>query len=505
MALFITQFTVAQINTPSGATIPFGSNTSYEYGIIPTNLPTSGTYKQAQKAAEAYNSWKNKYVSDCNDGSKRVLFDDNSSTVSEGIAYGMLLSAYAADKTTFDALWKFYLNNTNGNGVMNWKLSSCTNTVGYNGATDAELDAAMALIIAEVQWPTATSPYNYENEAKTLISKIRQHEIHPSSYQTVNGDAWGFDNSCRNPSYFSPAYYREFSKLESNQAAFWNSTVTTSNSFLLKNRNSTTGLVSDWADNNGAPSTCNNKPYHYGYDACRNPWRMATDVLWNGKNTATTASDICEKMSAWSNGYAYNLRGPLPMNAANPSVGEWANGTFSTYALAVMGSNSNYQNHLNSCYTAVVNIGNNETYFNATIRTITLFMLTGNFWSPEIKDGDNTNGGDGETNGGDNGNTDGGDGETNGGDSGGTDNGGVSAIGDYEWDSIVTYPNPFSTTLTIEGLEKAVKYTFTDVSGRIIQTGTTNGTLETSFDAGIYNLTLYLNSGEKHIRLLKVD
>ena len=44
------------------------------------------------------------------------------------------------------------------------------------------------------------------------------------------------------------------------------------------------------------------------------------------------------KIAAWSDGYAYNLKGPLPMNAANPSVGQWANGTFSTYALAVMGS-----------------------------------------------------------------------------------------------------------------------------------------------------------------------
>lgn len=493
MALLIAQLGFSQVNTPSGATVPFGSNTSYEYGIMPTNLPSGGAFGQSIEALSAYNSWKSNYVRDCNDGSKRVLFDDNSSTVSEGIAYGMLLSAYAADKATFDGLWNFYLNNRNGNGVMNWKLSSCTNTVGYNGATDAELDAAMALIIAEKQWPTSTSPYNYENEAKTLISKIRQYEIHPTSKQTINGDAWGFEDACRNPSYFSPAYYREFVKLESNQSTFWNSTVTASNSFLLKNRNSTTGLVSNWADPNANANGCNG-PNEYGYDACRNPWRMANDVLWNGKSTATTASDICEKIASWSNGYANSLKGPLPQNASNPSQGQWANGTFSTYALAVMGSNSNYQNHLNSCYTAVVNIGNNETYFNATIRTITLFMLTGNFWSPESVDGGNTDGGDnGGTDGGDNGGTDGG------------DNGGVSAIGDHEWDAIVTYPNPFSSNLTIDGLYKAVQYTFTDVSGRVVQTGTTSGTIETSFEAGVYHLSLDFGSGEKHIRLLKVE
>ena len=124
-----------------------------------------------------------------------------------------------------------------------------------------------------------------------------------------------------------------------------------------------------------------------------------------------------------------------------------------------------------------------------------LFMLTGNFWSPESVDGGNTGGGDnGGSDGGDNGGTDSG------------NNGGVSAVGDEVWeDAIVTYPNPFTSTLKLDGLEKTIEYTFSDLSGRVVQTGTTSGTIETSFEAGIYHLTLYLNSGEKHIRLLKVD
>ncbi|MCX6180507.1 MAG: glycosyl hydrolase family 8, partial [Bacteroidetes bacterium] len=371
---------VAQINTPAGATKPFGSNTSYAFGIMPTNLPSSGTYGKSSDAATAYNQWKTNYVRDCGT-SKRVLFDDNSSTVSEGIAYGMLLAAYAADKTTFDGLWKYYKDNSNSNGVMNWKINGCTGASGYNGATDAELDAAMALIIAEQQWPSATSPYDYNTEANTLIGKIRQYEIHPNSHQTINGDAWGFSNSCRNPSYFSPAYYREFAKVESSQASFWNSTVSASNSFLLSNRNSSTGLVSNWADPSAAANACNG-PSEYGWDACRNPWRMATDYIWNGSSAATTAADICAKIAAWSNGNANNLKGPLPTNASSPSQGSYKAGAFSTYATAVMGSSATYQNHLNSCYTAVVALGNSESYFNSTLRALTLFTLTGNFWKP---------------------------------------------------------------------------------------------------------------------------
>lgn len=371
---------LAQINTPSGATKPFGSNTSYEYGIMPTNLP-SGNYGGSKDAATAYTNWKSKFVENCGSDKARVKFDTPNETVSEGIAYGMLLSAYAADKNLFDRLWTYYKANSNGRGVMNWKINGCSGASGQNGATDAELDAAMALIVAEAQWPSSTSPYNYKSEAATLISKIRQYEIHPTSYQTINGDAWGFNDLCRNPSYFSPAYYKEYAKIETNQLSFWNSAISESSSFLLKNRNASTGLVSNWSDPNASANGCNG-PNEYGYDACRNPWRMANDVLWNGASATAASKDICNKLTSWTNGYASQLKGPLSQSASNPGQGQYKNGVFTTYALAVMGTSSTYQSHLNSCYTNVVNIGNNEPYFGATLRTLSLFVLTGNFWKP---------------------------------------------------------------------------------------------------------------------------
>ncbi len=386
LTLFLATLTfigVAQINTPTGATKPFGSNASYQYGMMPTNLPTGGSYGASRDAATAYDSWKEKWVENCGSDKARVKFDtpNDNQTVSEGIAYGMLLSAYAADKNLFDRLWTYYKANSNNKGVMNWKINGCTGVAGENGATDAELDAAMALIVADYQWPNVNSPYDYKSEATTLIAAIRNYEIHPTSYQTINGDAWGFGSDCRNPSYFSPAYYKEFAKIETNQTTFWNNTISESSDFLLKNRNSNTGLVSNWADPNATANSCNG-PNEYGYDACRNPWRMANDVLWNGASATTASKDICNKLASWTNGYANQLKGPISQSASNPSQGQYRNGVFTTYALAVMGASSTYQNHLNSCYSNVVGVGNNENYFGATLRSITLFMLTGNFWQP---------------------------------------------------------------------------------------------------------------------------
>ncbi|HOS84497.1 MAG TPA: glycosyl hydrolase family 8, partial [Bacteroidales bacterium] len=376
---FAAQFVFAQGINSSSPKVPFGSRTSYPYGIMPTNLPTSGTYGKSQAAADAYTAWKTNLTETCSNGI-RVKFDTQSETVSEGIAYGMLLAAYAADKTLFDGLWKYYLAQKNNNGVMNWKINGCSGVSGQNGATDAELDAAFALIIAAEQWPTATSPYNYRTEALYLIDKIRRFEIHPSTYQTLNGDMWGTANDCRNPSYMAPAYYREYAKVETAQASFWNSATSTSNSFLLSNRNSTTGLVSNWAGSNASPNNCNG-PNEFGWDAIRNPWRMAMDYIWNGGTTATTASDICSKMSNWAKNDAANLKGPCAMNASSPASGQYKNGTFGMMGLCFMGtSGTTYQTALNTAYTNIVNLGNSEPYFSQTLRCVTLFMMTGNFW-----------------------------------------------------------------------------------------------------------------------------
>ena len=159
-------FAAGGINT-GGGKVPFGKNTNYKYGIMPKTLPTGGTYGQSQKAADAYTAWKNAYVKTCSSGVYRVSFDDGQATVSEGIAYGMLLSVYADDKDLFDGLWQYYKNNRNGNGVMNWKINGCSGVTGSNGATDAELDAAMALIIAAEQWPSGS----YGTDAKAFIKE----------------------------------------------------------------------------------------------------------------------------------------------------------------------------------------------------------------------------------------------------------------------------------------------------------------------------------------------
>ncbi len=352
---------------------------------MPTNLPSNGSYGASQDAADAYNQWKTDYVESCGGTPEvfRVKFDNPAETVSEGIAYGMLLAAYAADKALFDGLWQYYKNHSNGNGVMNWKINGCSGVIGSGGAADAELDAAMALLVANVQWPNSTSPHDYATDVTALITAIRDHEIQPTwangPYQVNNGDNWGFGNNCRNPSYQSPAYYKAYADFVPSQADLWNNAVTASYDLINANVHPTTGLVSNWSDHNGVPNTCNG-PDEYGWDACRNPWRMGTEVSWYSDPNAKA---ICNNIAAFvqSTGVA-NLRGPLPQNGTG---GSYHSPTFiSTWAVGVMGSNSTYQSTLNSIDTETVAVTDPlPYYFGNTLRAICLFNLTGNFWPPQ--------------------------------------------------------------------------------------------------------------------------
>lgn len=385
----------AQINTPDTCKIPFGlisqsTATPYEYGLIPSNLPKTAykylsttQFGKSQDAYAAYINWQKTFVEDCGGGNLRVKFDPETRTVSEGIAYGMLLAAYAADKTVFDGLYKYYKNNSvTGRGIMGWNRTGCSNgnagNGGDGGATDAELDAAMALIVAECQWPASTNPYDYSTEATNLIHAVKAYEIHPSSYQTINGDGWGMVNSCRNPSYFSPAYYKQFALQVPADSAFWAvNVVNASYAFLNTNANSTTGLVSNWASSSGAANTCNG-PLDYGYDACRNPWRMATDVLWYNDSNA---KNLLAKTTAWLKNSSTTCAAPVALNATSPSSSSGSHNALftSTWATGIMGGNDSKL--LDEFYKETVKL-NDGSYYGSTIRTLMLFVLSGNFWKP---------------------------------------------------------------------------------------------------------------------------
>jgi len=368
VALLLFSFTIsAQLSNVSFI------NADYNYGLQPTNIQQNDIFN-------VYQSWRNAFVEPCTDGKYRIKFDNPSETVSEGIAYGMLLSAYANDKELFDGLWLYYQDFMNSNGVMNWKINGCSNVTGQNGATDAELDAAYSLIVADKRW-MSNGIINYQNDALSLINTIKIHEIENGTNVLKPGDAWGGTNTT-NPSYLAPGYFRAFG-IYSNDTVFWNAVANKSYDILnanLTQNNAVYNLVSDWCRADGAYSDevswAYDQGHSYYYDAARTPWRMATDYIWFGDTQALTYNQLCIDFVNAQGGFNQIYPGYSQAGIAINTT--YKDPTFTgAYASAAMISTN--QAFVNSGYTELKNQPT-DAYFGATLRAIYMFALSGNMF-----------------------------------------------------------------------------------------------------------------------------
>ncbi|AXG70568.1 endoglucanase C [Kordia sp. SMS9] len=342
----------------------FRSN--YAYGKLPTNLETA-------RIADTYTIWKDKYVTadGCPEGAKRILFDDMSHTVSEGIGYGMLISAMMKDKATFDAFYTYYNAHLDPNGLMHWKIDANGKRAGDNAATDADVDVAYALLLAH----KLIGNESYLAEAKKIIKLIKKYMVEPKTYVLKAGDAWG-GSMTTNPSYFAPAYFKVFAEVTNDD--FWHKVSDTCYDILFKSWNSKTGLVPDWCKADGTTPADNvswakyeGKAYYY--DAARTPWRIAKDYVWFGDERAEKYCNVVnrfiEKIGFPNITDGYNLNGStFRTKKTSAFVG--------CFAVATLVSNN--QQLIDAAYAENINTFN-DSYFNDILRLLTLQMQHGMF------------------------------------------------------------------------------------------------------------------------------
>ncbi|MBE0390206.1 glycosyl hydrolase family 8 [Flavobacterium sp. PL002] len=375
LILFFSLLTFAQSQ-------PYLSQKSFASTVlVPTN-------SNLQDALNNYTIWKTNFTESCGNGQIRVKFDTNSQTVSEGIGYGMLLAAYAHDQSLFDGLWNYYKSNRNANGVMNWKINGCSGILGQNGASDAELDAAMALIVADSNWgsPSVTK---YKSDAAALITIVKTHEIESGTNILKPGDMFG-GSSLTNPSYFATGYFRAFANFMNDP--YWNTVANKCYTVINNNlqvNNAVGGIVSDWCDSSGNYTSNGylNSGKTYSYDAARTPWRIAVDFAWFQNSQAKEYSKKSSDFVRINLGGSANIVDGYNQNGTK--VGRYHNPTFvGGFACAAMGGDN--QVHLNNSYTDLKNLNEPNSYFNQTLKTLYLFLLNSSFYLPDNASG-NTN------------------------------------------------------------------------------------------------------------------
>jgi endo-1,4-beta-D-glucanase Y len=310
------------------------------------------------------------------------------STVSEGIAYGMMITVFMNDQDVFDKLWKYEQQFLGKNGLMDWYINAAgTNRLGTGAASDADEDMAFALLMADKQWGGKGSLGDtYLNIAKDLIQKIWNHEIQDSKLFKPGDGFGGWDTI--NISYFSPAYYRLFGQVM-NKTADWDAVIKTSydtieNTLKDSNGNKENGLIPAWSTSAGDPRPgFEGAPTHHQYDSCRTPFRIALDYCWNNEPRALTyitkATNFFSKIGATKIEDGYELNGKPKPSGLNPQFPQSA-AFVGPIGVAAMGV-PNFQSFLTELYTnvATLNLFRGGEYYDLSWTVLSLAMMTGNF------------------------------------------------------------------------------------------------------------------------------
>lgn len=378
--------------TPATATakFPFPQNRQSTRCIYPTN------YRNEDVEA-VYKKWKADVVtSDGAGGHLRVKRPaepgslEKNSTVSEGIAYGLIIAVYMNDRTLFDELWKYeQLWIDPSTGLMDWYIKADGSGRGeldgkpsLGAATDADEDMAWALIMADRQWGGGpTSAKTYLDTAKELIGNIWKSEIWDGKLPR-NGSTWG-DWKDLNISYFAPSEYRVFAKVSGSD--LWNSNVVPTVYDAIKanlneaRKNQTNGLVPAWSNSDGGDIVATDRPKHYQYDACRTPFRIGLDACLFGDPKAIEyvgkTSSFFSKIGAANIASGYNLDGtPRPEFSG-------LSGSFVGPAGVGAMHSATYQGFVNDVYALLRdnNMNAGGLYYDESWTMMSLLMMTGNY------------------------------------------------------------------------------------------------------------------------------
>ena len=287
---------------PSQAEVPMclqdvvGQESSEIQVSTPDTLSLPSQSENLPLLQESWIAYRQRFVQE--DG--RVIDrEDGDRSTSEGQAYAMLRAVLINDPGTFVKTLNWAEQNLTRRGedgdrldqLWSWKwgrnATGQWDTIDSNFASDADIDAATALIFASRRWNCP----EYLELAKVKLTDIWNYstaELAANSRILLPGPAAAFwnqpDTLILNPSYFAPYAFRLFDQVDPEHD--WISLVDSSYQLLEASSDiSAVGLPSDWIALNPqtaelSPVEDSNLQSQYGFDAYRVWWRVALDAAW---------------------------------------------------------------------------------------------------------------------------------------------------------------------------------------------------------------------------------
>lgn len=382
-----------------GAAQPFGNHAlAYAAGAI---LPSHLSQGQLDDGVRGfYDAWKARYLRQgCGAGRWYVDIElDGRLTVSEAHGYGMIITAYMAGhdpqaRTIFDGMVAYYLDHPSQDtpGLMAWAQDgACSDTDGANSAADGDLDIAYALLLADKQWSSGGA-IDYRGLADTLLDAIAWGEVDPSGSYVQLGD-WtsGEYAAATRSSDFMPGHLASFAAITGDAA--WQQIADRTYAIVADVQATyapSTGLIPDFiaaAGSDPQPARAyfleNAADGAYGYNACRDPWRIAMDFLINGD---ARSRDVVRRITTWirgaTGGDPYEIRPGYALDGGGLGGTYFDLAFVAPLGVAAMVDAGN-QAWLNALWDATVS-GGDSTYYGDTIGLLSLIAMSGNWWAPE--------------------------------------------------------------------------------------------------------------------------
>lgn len=226
-----------------------------------------------RSAAQLRSDFLDRYVRD----GRVVRSDQGGDTVSEGQAYGLLIAYANDDRETFRAIWSWTERHLlTDDHLLAWRWTPGKGVADEQPASDADLDAARALVLAGDRWDDP----RYTAAGKTLAAAILEHETARTDLGTILlPGPWADQEPYRyNASYASPAAFRVLERATGDRR--WGELDAGSHAATAAVLDRS-DLPSDWSQVHAdgsvdpMPASGDQGQVVYGWDAMRLPLRYA--------------------------------------------------------------------------------------------------------------------------------------------------------------------------------------------------------------------------------------
>ena len=288
-------------------------------GSSSSSATGSAAPQPADRAQAAAEHFLDRYVDP--DG-RVVRRDQGGDTVGEGQAYGMLMAAAIGDQKRFNSIWTWTQKNLQrSDGLLSF-LWGKGHVIDPQAASDADLDAARALLVASCRFHNST----LRQQGLALAKAIMNVEVASVGGTPVMvAGPWAITPTVTiDPSYFSPASYALIQALSHDNR--WNELATSSRSITGALMTPRTPLPPDWARMEGDkpvpignPSNPQTPPI-FGFDAVRTLVRLAEDPNPAGREIAARAWPAFAGANPAKLPVEHKLSGAPIGNTLNPVV-----------------------------------------------------------------------------------------------------------------------------------------------------------------------------------------